>query len=170
MSPKRRARSLTEVGSVGSSGTVSPRLGAAIRLPRFGDADEHPRRSRADEGFHQRGRRGSATADDQRVAEFRIGGERAQFGIILLVGRGLFRRREHGAAAGAIEFEVQRDAIAHRAVAMQMGDDDRAAVETHESRPPGLPLAEKEFAGHAPDRAGDDDAAAFHIAPFQRAG
>ena len=83
---------------------------------------------------------------------------------------GRFRRREHGAAPGGIELEVQRDAIAHRAVAMQMGDDGRAAVETHEFGPPGLTLAEIEFAGDAPDRAGDDDPAAFHIAPFQRAG
>ena len=86
------------------------------------------------------------------------------------MGRGLFRRREHGAAPGGIELVVQRDAIAHRAIAMEMGDDDRAAVQTHESGPPGLTLAEIEFAGDAPDGAGDDAAAAFHIAPFQRAG
>src|SRR5271167_1498134 len=53
---------------------------------------------------------------------------------------------------------------------MEMGDDDGAAVEAHKSRPPRMPLAEIEFAGHAPDRAGGDDAAAFHVAPFQSAG
>ena len=83
---------------------------------------------------------------------------------------GIVRRREHRAAAGAIELDVEHHAIADRAIVVEMGDDDRAAIEAHESGPPGLTLAEIEFAGHAPDRAGDDDAAAFHIAPFQRAG
>ena len=86
------------------------------------------------------------------------------------MGRGFSGVANMAPRPARIELEVQRDAIAHRAIAMEMGDDDRAAVETHESRPPGLPLAEIEFAGDAPDRAGGDDAAAFHIAPFQRAG
>ena len=107
---------------------------------------------------------------DQDLAEFRIAGHFAQLAIVSHVRGVLLRDRDQSGLSGAVEIGGNAHARRRRrAVAVQMGDDDRPAIEFDEAKPPRHALAIEQLVAVVEQRFGNELAAAVLRAPIEPA-
>ena len=172
--PISPARSLTARELVRSSGTSETcwmrckPLEARRLLPRLGIARPNQIGARRDDGLDQRLAERGLGVGDQDLAEFRIAGHFAKLAIVGHVRGILLRDRDQGRLSGAVE--IGDDAHARRrrrAVAMQMGDEDRSAIELDHAEPPRHALAIEQLVAVVEQRFGNEFAGAVLRAPVE---
>jgi hypothetical protein len=99
---------------------------------------------------------------DEHLAELRIAGEFAQLPVVSHVDL-LFGQRREDCLSRAIEHRPHFDFLLYRLV--QMRHDRRSAIELHQSKTPGKPLAEEEVVAMVKDGASEQLAAIRLLLP-----